>query len=186
MLLNRQIMGWIMSQSELFWREAPEVNLAYHLPKLMWEQYGICSLYNNKIFNYTLGSADGCSILGLNNNWTVTLVTWFMGKKKKAFPVMAIWTNVLELQEANAAGGGRAHCRLAACCAPSPHLFVWLNFCSCSCSKTKAKHWSDHPVGVDRVLFFFCCICTSEIPDKWSNIRKSTHIKVLSGKPTHT
>jgi len=85
MLLNRQIMGWIMSQSELFWREAPEVNLAYHLPKLMWEQYGICSLYNNKIFNYTLGSADGCSILGLNNNWTVTLVTWFMGKKKKRF-----------------------------------------------------------------------------------------------------
>lgn len=60
MLLNRQIMGWIMSH----WREAPEPNLAYHLPKLIWEQYGICSLYNNQFFNYTLGSADGCAILG--------------------------------------------------------------------------------------------------------------------------
>lgn len=87
--------------------------------------------------------------------------------------MMAIWTNVLQLQEANVAGGGRAHSRLPACCAPSPHLFVWLTFCSCS--KPKAKHWSDHVVGVDREGTF-CFICTSKVPDKWSNIRKSAHM----------
>lgn len=69
---------------------------------------------------------------------------------------------MLQLQEANAAGGGRSlRAGSLLCSKPTPlgmtHFLFLLML--------KAKHSSDHVVEVDRVGSF-CFICTSKIPDK--------------------